>query len=593
MAGDANVRVVVSAITEAAESALDSVGDELTDVGEDATVAQVGMDQVSDEMGETTRSSAILQAALDEMSDEMVEGSLAAQLLQNSLDEVGDEAMKAAGASAAASGAFSSLSISSDGASVSVGSLSTVFLLSLIPAILTLSTVLAPLVVMMGALAAGAAALAGAFGLVVGSGILAFGEKKAEQNQEELAQTKRLIKQYETMQATQGALTAQQQDRLRQLRKKKKELEDQTTAMGALAGVVSDLKEELKPLIVDFGQEFIPLISQAVDAIPEVVEEMFGAVGGTDAFKDGLRSFGRVAADVLPTLVGLMFDLARYAMPILQDFISFLQDNGDQALQDMQQSVEELAPEMYDLLDAIIDFSPTLLKFGTHVGNIVLPALTDLIKASDDFMESINELDPQMRDLVISGMILAPVILKLVGLVTSLVGLFTGASGGLGLIGASKLLAGALGGTGAGVYGAAILAGAGLGLMGVKALDAMGAFKKLRSEGKKLRKEMGGDNMDAALGKANLATAGGLEAVSKAGVTAVDIARGERDMGRQERKQLSENFDRGEQKAGKRIVHQNTDVSVDVGGDLKQDPYSFSRDLADQVNREKRSNGGT
>jgi hypothetical protein len=37
----------------------------------------------------------------------------------------------------------------------------------------------------------------------------------------------------------------------------------------------------------------------------------------------------------------------------------------------------------------------------------------------------------------------------------------------------------------------------------------------------------------------------------------------------------------------------NTEVNVDVGGDLQSDPYSFSRNVADQVTREQRQNNGT
>ena len=517
MASDANVRVLVSALTEAAEESLDDVGAELSGLAGEGHVAAEGLDAAAGEMGSATRTAAILQAALDELGDEAVGAGVKGEFLQNALDDVGDQATQAAVQSQTASASFSSLSLSASGASVSVGTLSSAFTLSLIPALLTAATVIAPMVVAFGALAAAAAALAGAFGLIIGSGILAWGDQMAQQNQEELAQTDRLISQYETMQDAQGALTAQQQDRLRQLREKKAELEDQTTATGALASVVGDLKGELQPLIVDFGREFIPLIKDAVDTIPDVVQEMLNAVGGTDEFRETLREFGQIAADVLPTLVGLMFDLARAALPVLRDLVSFLQDNGRAALEDMKASVTELKPELMDLLDALVAMAPTLLEFGTNVGNVLIPAITKLVRATDGFMETINDMDEGTRDIVISLLLVAPILVKLAGLASTVIGALTSLGSILTTLG--SIIAGST--------AAAVAFGAAIGLIGVKILDMLGVFGAVSDAGEAMGDMLGEDLVDSILVLLSVLTLGLFPLLAAVGAAIVELVRGD------------------------------------------------------------------
>lgn len=544
---DANVRVMVSALTEAAEQSLEDVGDEMANLNVDGHAAAEGLDAASGEMSQSARRAMILRKALDEVGDEAVSTAVKAEFLQNALDDAGDEASEAAVKSQAAAGGFSNLSVTASGASFSLNLLSSAFYISLIPAILTALTVLAPLVVMLGAVAAGAIALAGAFGAIIGTGILAFGEERAAQNREELRQTERLIAQYERMQKSQGSLTAQQEDRLAQLREKKSELEDQQTATGALAGVVGDLKEELKPLIVDFGQEFIPLISEAVDAIPRVVREMLNAVGGTGQFREALRELGGIVADVLPTLVGLMFDLARAALPVFMDFVSFLQDNGSTALQDMKASVMELAPEMMELLDALVDMAPTLLEFGTNVGEILIPAITGLVNLADGFMEFINGMGEGFQNATIGAMLLAPIFLKIISIGSTLASVlgYEGLTGLLrvlagrlaslipslgslsGAFAGLKTMLGSLGSIIAGSTTALVGIGLAIGAIGVKILDMLGVFDLVAEGSQMLRDIIGGDVVDALFVLMSILTVGVFPLIASLGAALVELVQGD------------------------------------------------------------------
>lgn len=511
MAENANVRVVINALTEAAEQSIDDVGDEITGLSDDAAIGQTAVDQLSDEFGEATAQSMILQSALEELEDDMDGVAKSGLYAQTAMDQFNDELTETTTSSTVASGALSSLQASLAGSAAASTALSVAFKLSLIPAVMTLATLIAPLVALFATLTAGAFALAGALGAIVGSGILAFGQKKAKQNKKELAQTKRLIAQYESIKQQTGALTAQQKQRLEQLRKKKKRLEGTTTAMGALKNVMSNLKDELVPLISSFGEDFVPLIEDALNAVPTLVERMLDAVGGTEDFRKALRDFGAVAMTVIPALTGFMFDLARDALPVAREFFSFLLSEGPGAMNAMFASVKQLEPELRNLLDALIEFAPVLLEFGTTAAEVVLPALTDLIRASTTFMAAINGLPGGMSEAAAAGLILAPVLLKIVSVVSSLLTFFTGGGilAGLGTLGtylaglvpsafqlgmAFQFVVEALSAGASAIAGsttALAAVGAAVGLLGVKLLQITGIMDMVRNAGAKLGQMLG------------------------------------------------------------------------------------------------------
>lgn len=513
MAENAKVRVIINALTEAAEQNIEDVGDEISGLGDDAAIGQTAMDQLSDEFGEATGQSMILQKALSELEDDMDGVARSGLYAQTAMDQFNDELTETTRSSGIAAGSLTVLQGALSGSAVGSKALSFAFYASLIPALLTLATLIAPIVALLAALTGGALALAGAFGAIVGSGILAFGQKKAEQNKQELAQTERLIAQYESLQKQTGSLNNREQERLKQLRKKKKRLEDAQTATGALGMVMADLKDELVPLITEFGKEFVPLIEDALEAIPTLVRRMIDAVGGTEEFRDALRDFGTVLMEVLPALTGFMFDLARDALPVAREFFAFLQSEGPGAWDAMMESVSRLEPEWRDMLDAMIEMSPVLLEFGTNVGKVVLPALTALIRAATGFMDTVNNMPGIFRGITISALILGPVLLKLVsafssiltvitgsGILANLAGLityFSSASTVTGaLASAASWLSGALAtlaSSTAAVIAGAVALGAAIGLGALKILHMIGVMDWLGDKASALSDMLGPD----------------------------------------------------------------------------------------------------
>lgn len=553
MAENANVRVIINALTEAAEQNIDDVGDEISGLGDDAAIGQTALDQLSDEFGEATAQSMILQKAMSSLEDDMDDVARTGLYAQTAMDQFNDELTETTTQSTMASGALTGLQSALSGSAVGSKALSFAFSASLIPALMTLATVIAPVVALLAALTAGAVALAGAFGAIVGSGILAFGQKKAEQNKQELAQTERLIAQYESMREQTGSLTAAQQDRLDQLREKKKRLEDSTTAMGALGNVMSDLKDELVPIISEFGEQFIPLIEDALDAIPTLVRRMVDAVGGTEEFREALRDFGAAMMEVLPALTGFMFDLARDALPLAREFFSFLQSEGPDAMEGMLRSVSELEPEWRNLLDALIEMAPVLLEFGTNVAKIVLPALTALIRAATGFMETVNNMPGTLRGITISAMLLGPVLLKLASALSSILTFFTGKgilanlarlityfssagsvtgalSNAVGVLsGALSSLVGWLTGT---IAGAATL-GAIIGLIGVKLLQVTGIMDMVGDAGSALGEALGPDLTSHLLTFLSVITLGIFPALAALGAAINELVQGDIDGAKQ------------------------------------------------------------
>lgn len=292
-----------------------------------------------------------------------------------------------AGGTAAALGA---LSTTTSGLSSSLGSLTisltgSIALFGALGAAATgLVSTLVPLAAVLGTLTAGAGALAAAFGAVVGSGLLAFGEARGEQNQQRLQEVQARIAELEALQETTGGLTAAQQEELETLEEQADTLEEQTGIMGGLESAFADLRDELAPIITEFGEQFIPLIDQAINFLPVLVQNVVDAIGGLDAFVAVIRDLGAQAFRVIPDLVGGLFDLARRALPMLMDGIQFLSQNAGGLFEGMLQTTRVLGPTLLNLGNAIIAALPSLNRLGTMILQTVVPAFTGLINLISD-----------------------------------------------------------------------------------------------------------------------------------------------------------------------------------------------------------------
>lgn len=402
-----------------------------------------------------------------------------------------DRSLSSTGRSAVTTGGmFSAASVSTNGFSFSLTGLTTsAFSAGTALTVLTgivggLLATLFPLAAIVGTLTAGLGALAGVFTAIVGTGILAFGAERGEQNkqrlievnaridaleelesetssltdaeQEELetlkaireqegeltreqeteleqlqdleqsqysltesqqerlsrleaiqtqtsgltdAQQDRLETLQQTVEANNG-LTESQQEELSTLEETKSELEDQTGVMGGLSSAMADLREELLPIIRDFGERFIPLIEDAINAIPQLVQNIFDAMDGIGRFQLALRRFGQTAFRVIPQITAGMMDLAQRALPVMVDFLQWILTNGGRIFNGMLQTTQDLAPVFMNFIDSFINATPQINELGSNILEVVVPAFASLLDIVNDILSSSAESDNPFQWLI-------------------------------------------------------------------------------------------------------------------------------------------------------------------------------------------------
>jgi phage-related protein len=366
MAERATVEVLINAFTEAAEDAIGDVGDTLNGMTADAAPAQAAVDEVGDELNDVTESGAVAQAALNEVGDEAASAAARNRILASQIDRAGDDMTTTAAKAGVLSGAYSRVSASAGGLTVSTGALSAVTTASLIPAMFTLSTALLPLAGIMAAAAAAAGSLVAVFG-----GLTAIGA---------------------------------------------------ATHMKELQAAFKEAKKAITEIIQPLGDVFGPLLVDAVQALPALVQNIMDAIGPLDQFKQAFRELGQRAFQVIPDLVAAMVELATVALPVFMDLVDFLINNVGPAFDRVRQTTQEFAPAIMELGAAVGDLLPDLYRIGEIVLSLVLPALTDIINVIDSVAEFVLGLDENLRRLAVAGAITAPAIFSVASSLGALLG---------------------------------------------------------------------------------------------------------------------------------------------------------------------------
>ena len=394
-------------------------------------------------------STAAFNLGMERAQDKAQDLSLSLFRLGRASNEAEGE-IDSAGRSALTTGSmFSSLAVSTEGLSLSMGSLSGTITTVLIPALGALATTLVPLAAVVGTVAAAATGLAGAFGLIIGSGLIAYGQRLGDQNKQRLKEINARIARLEALEDTQAGLTQSQQEQLDALEEQANKLEKQTGVMGGLKQAMGDLVSEIKPMIVAFGQQFIPLIEDAIEALPQLVQNILDQVGGLDQFKQALRDAGSAAMEAIPSMIGTLTDLAREALPMVRNSASWLLENGGDIFDEMVATTKEVGPQLIELGGTLADLIPVFNRMGTWVINTGVPAFQEFVRIMGTLSPIFNgmgriinrlanflgNLSQRQKTLVGQFVILTPLALKLAGVLTTLgSGLATvlGAVGALG-----------------------------------------------------------------------------------------------------------------------------------------------------------------
>lgn len=360
-----NLRVRLSADTRDLEDGIDDAQSQLSDFTATTVTTRGGIEQ--------------LESGLDSLQNQVLGLTGGMQLLQSSTDEAEDEMSSLSRSTMLTSGNMFGLGVSVSNVNIGMLALSGSIATTLIPLLVILSTIIAPIIASTTVLIATLGSLAAVFGTIVGSGLIAWGKELAEQNEEQLGPIEDQIEQLQELRENQGSLTDAQERLLTKLKEKRDSLEEATSITGALADKFGELQAEITPIIVELGQRFVPLIKDAFNAIPVLVRNMVQAIGPLDQFTQTLREWGNLAMRVIPQIVSGMVDLARRALPAARSFVNWLANNGGKAFRRMETSFNRILPALVDFLDALMRFTPVALRVGETVMNILTPVLSTLL----------------------------------------------------------------------------------------------------------------------------------------------------------------------------------------------------------------------
>jgi hypothetical protein len=312
----------------------------------------------------------------DELGDEAFEVSAAMQVMASRTDEAGDEAAELAASAGAASAGLGGMGSASVGASngLNLVSVSAQGLqVSLGPLVAILAAVV---VALLGILSAGIA-IASLGGLLLGSGLLVFGQQAADR------------------------------------------FSEAESAAEGLAQVAKNLQSRIAPILRPLGTAFAPLIQQAVDALPSVVRSIVSAVGPLQSFKSAARAIGGAIARLLPLIIRL----------------------GSQAFRELSTELGLAGKTFVDLLPSLTRFGVRVLKVLLPTLSVLMIALRGLLTAVNTLADVIifAALDalPAFAQAV-SDMLIQPMVQaiktgdKLISRLQQIVGLMRIISGGPG-----------------------------------------------------------------------------------------------------------------------------------------------------------------
>lgn len=321
---DASVKVVVQAITEAAEEAIDDVGDQIEQVSGSAQTAKKGLSSLENTMNEAARSAVALSGAIGTIGRASARAIPGVKRLTANVDDMGDEATASAAQLGILRSSMFALADATDtnvhGASLMMGAFS-----SLIPVIAALGAALVPLIGYLGVAAGAFGGLAIGMGAIVGTGVIA--------------------------------------------------------DLNGIKAALKEMKKEVKAVAADFGSKFTPMIYDAINAFPTFLDRVLDSINGIKQFKQALRDLGSWAMSGIPAIVSELTSLGKQALPVLRDLASFVRANAQPAFNALTWSLKLTAQQFKDLGAAIPGFLNALLKVGTQVLQYVIPAITSLIKS--------------------------------------------------------------------------------------------------------------------------------------------------------------------------------------------------------------------
>ena len=301
---------------------------------------QAGMESAESGLSDVERTAATAAAAL--------------QVLQGRADETGDEMRDVGRDSLIASGGLSSAASNALGAEISFGSLSVVTATTLVPALVTLSAALAPVVAALGGLAAIGAAIGGV-GLI--------------------------------------------------------------SAIGAIATNTEQLKPQFEDLLSLIRDEFAPVFDRAAIILSALISEFAAIVPALvpadDVIQEIGNSFfalGQEIITALPALTELAVELTSEFLPALVSLMDQFAEGLPGAIENFVSIFRRVQPLFVDFGRALGRLLPAFTEFGFTALRVLTPALGALGGALLDVLEFVNDLGDGWGNLAAKVSLAAPII---------------------------------------------------------------------------------------------------------------------------------------------------------------------------------------
>jgi phage-related minor tail protein len=164
---------------------------------------------------------------------------------------------------------------------------------------------------------------------------------------------------------------------------------------GVFQRTIPLIKDALQPL----GEVFGPLLVEGIKNLDELVENIVTAVGGTESFSEALRDFGSFAFDVIPDLVGVMFRIAREALPVIQDAFDRL--NAEGVFATIANTTRRLLPVLSRFGAALARVLPGLIAFGAALVEVFLPPITLAISAAAELLNVFSFFPAEVQTIIV------------------------------------------------------------------------------------------------------------------------------------------------------------------------------------------------
>lgn len=163
-----------------------------------------------------------------------------------------------------------------------------------------------------------------------------------------------------------------------------------------LKTALQEARAEIMEIIEPLGEVFGPLLVDAVEALPALVQNIVDSLGPLDEFRQSLVRMGNIAFELIPQITSFLFDLAETTLPLLNDALTTVQDTGPAAFNELADVFNRVFPLLVELGNLVVEALPVILELGTVVLETLIPAILDL-------SERLAELEPFFMDVLETG----------------------------------------------------------------------------------------------------------------------------------------------------------------------------------------------